>query len=191
MGLVDSDTLPLNVSREMLQQHASLKTIKRKLIRKALDMIKKLAEEEMEEMAAEAEEEEEKGRIMLYSTVKRLLHKMPEKDIILCMGNEHSGHILWIACHVDDEEDSPKKKPGMKYTQFWTEFGKAMKLGIMEDTNNRNRLSKLLRFYTSKSPDKLASLEEYVSRMKEGQKQIYFLCGQTMDEIKDSPFLER
>lgn len=62
MGLVDSDTLPLNVSREMLQQHASLKTIKKKLIRKALDMIKKIAEEEKKELAAEAEEQEEKGR---------------------------------------------------------------------------------------------------------------------------------
>lgn len=62
LGLVDSDTLPLNVSREMLQQHASLKTIKKKLVRKALDMIKKLAEEEKKSQKVEEEDDaEEKG----------------------------------------------------------------------------------------------------------------------------------
>lgn len=117
-------------------------------------------------------------------------HCTPKKQTILCMGC-WCITIKKIVCCAEDEEKSPEKKPAMKYTQFWNEFGKAMKLGIMEDTNNRNRLSKLLRFYTSKSPDKLASLEEYVSRMKEGQKQIYYLCGQSMEEIKASPFLER
>lgn len=59
-GLVDSDTLPLNVSREMLQQHSSLKTIKKKLIRKALDMIRKLAEEDPDE----ASDTDKKGRVI-------------------------------------------------------------------------------------------------------------------------------
>ncbi|GMH34447.1 hypothetical protein BSKO_02281 [Bryopsis sp. KO-2023] len=146
MGVVDSDTLPLNISREMLQQHASLKTIKKKLIRKALDMLKKLAESE------EKEEEDD----------------------------------------YEDEEDKKKEAGGEgKYVKFWQEYGKALKMGIMEDSNNRGRLSKLLRFYSSKSPDKLSSLDEYVARMKEGQKQIYYLCGQSMDEVKNSPFLER
>lgn len=152
VGVVDSDTLPLNVSREMLQQHASLRTIKKKLVRKALDMLKKMAdhEKQLEEKNEEEDEEEEQ-----------------------------------------DEEEPPKPKEEGKYTTFWKEFGKALKLGIMEDSNNRSRLSKLLRFYSSKSPDKLTSLEDYVSRMKEGQKQIYYLCGQSIDDIKSSPFLER
>ena len=61
----------------------------------------------------------------------------------------------------------------------------------MEDANNRGRLAKLIRFYTTASPDKLASLDEYLARMKEGQKAIYFICGGSMDEVQKSPFLEQ
>ncbi|CAH2078099.1 unnamed protein product, partial [Thlaspi arvense] len=104
-GLVDSDTLPVNVSREMLQQHSSLKTIKKKLIRKALDMIRKLAEEDPDEV-----------------------HDDDKKDV------EKSG-----------ENDEKKGQ----YAKFWNEFGKSIKLGIIEDASNRNRLAKLLRFETT------------------------------------------
>ncbi|KAE8659853.1 Endoplasmin-like protein [Hibiscus syriacus] len=128
-GLVDSDTLPLNVSREMLQAHSSLKTIKKKLIRKALDMI-------------------------------------PEK----------SG---------DDDE-----KKG-QYTKFWNEFGKSIKLGIIEDATNRNRLAKLLRFESTKSDSKLTSLDQYISRMKSGQKDIFYITGTSKEQLEKSPFLER
>ncbi|OMO87432.1 Heat shock protein Hsp90 [Corchorus capsularis] len=100
-GLVDSDTLPLNVSREMLQAHSSLKTIKKKLIRKALDMIRKIAEEDPDESSGKDEKEVEKSS--------------------------------------DDDE-----KKG-QYAKFWNEFGKSIKLGIIEDATNRNRLAKLLR----------------------------------------------
>ncbi|CAN1323016.1 Endoplasmin homolog [Linum perenne] len=124
-GLVDSDTLPLNVSREMLQQHSSLKTIKKKLIRKALDMIRKLYEEDRQ------------------------------------------------------------------YTRFWNEFGKSIKLGIIEDAANRNRLAKLLRFETSRSDGKLTSLDQYISRMKSGQKDIFYITGSDKAQLEKSPFLER
>jgi len=153
-GIVDSDTLPLNVSREMLQQHSSLKTIKKKLVRKALDMIRKLAEAD-EEVEEKEEDEEE------------------DKEV------------------SDDEEEPEEEVKESKYEKFWKEYGKAIKLGVIEDSSNRTRLAKLLRFYTSKSQDKLTSLEEYVSRMKEGQKQIYYLAGNSMDEVKNSAFLER
>lgn len=149
-GIVDSDTLPLNVSREMLQAHSSLKTIKKKMVRKALDMIKKMADEEKE-----CKNKEEEG----------------EKD--------------------GEKEEGSKEASCTKYKDFWTQFGKAIKLGIIEDNTNRGRLSKLLRFHTSKSTDELTSLEEYVSRMKEGQKQIYFLAGTNKEELLASPFLER
>ncbi|CAN1323017.1 Endoplasmin homolog [Linum perenne] len=122
-GLVDSDTLPLNVSREMLQQHSSLKTIKKKLIRKALDMIRKLYEE-------------------------------------------------------DPDESTDK-------------FGKSIKLGIIEDAANRNRLAKLLRFETSRSDGKLTSLDQYISRMKSGQKDIFYITGSDKAQLEKSPFLER
>ncbi len=136
VGLVDSDSLPLNVSREMLQQHASLKTIKKKLVRKALDMIKRLADAEKARRNSNASEDGEETAV--------------------------------------DEETTELAD---KYLTFWKEFGKALKLGIIEDATNRNRLAKLMRFYTSKSGDVLTDLEEYVGRMKEGQKHIYFLTG--------------
>merc|ERR1712070_1026376 len=136
---------PLNVSREMLQQHSSLKTIKKKLVRKALDMIRKLAESDEEESEDETE-----------------------------------------------DSDAEEKEAGeSKYDKFWNEFGKAIKLGIIEDSSNRTRLAKLLRFQTSKSGDKLISLEEYVANMKPDQKQIYYLAGGSKEEVASSPFLEK
>lgn len=150
IGVVDSDTLPLNVSREMLQQLSALKTIKKKLVRKVLDMLKKLADEEKRENEEEENEEDESA----------------------------------------EEDKKVKKEPKNKYSKFWKEFGRAIKFGLIEDNTNRNRLAKLLRFYTSKSPDKLTSLEEYVDRMADEQKNIYYLAGQSIEEIKASPFLE-
>merc|ERR1711966_519173 len=78
-----------------------------------------------------------------------------------------------------------------KYEKFWKSFGKAIKLGIIEDASNRTRLAKLLRFYTSQSPDKLVSLEQYVERMKEGQKSIYYVAGESQEALEKSPFLEK
>merc|ERR1712054_555902 len=95
-GVVDSDDLPLNVSGETLQQHKLLKVIKKKLVRKTLDMIKKIDED--------------------------------------------------------------------KYNAFWSEYSTNIKLGVIEDTANRTRLAKLLRFVSSNG--KLTSLAEYVERMK-------------------------
>eukprot|EP00268_Persea_americana_P025144 TRINITY_DN244_c0_g1_i12.p1 TRINITY_DN244_c0_g1~~TRINITY_DN244_c0_g1_i12.p1 ORF type:complete len:817 (+),score=200.54 TRINITY_DN244_c0_g1_i12:69-2519(+) len=146
-GLVDSDTLPLNVSREMLQQHNSLKTIKKKLIRKALDMIRKIADEDPDES--------------------------DNKD------------------KTDTEKASENDEKKGQYAKFWNEFGKSIKLGIIEDAANRNRLAKLLRFESTKSGGKLASLEQYISRMKPGQKDIFYITGPNKEQLEKSPFLER
>ncbi|CAK7346168.1 unnamed protein product [Dovyalis caffra] len=146
MGLVDSDTLPLNVSREMLQQHSSLKTIKKKLIRKALDMIRKIADEDPDEA-----------------------NDKDKKDV---------------------ENSSDDEKRG-KYAKFWNEFGKSIKLGIIEDSVNRNRLAKLLRFETTLSDGKLTSLDQYISRMKSKQSDIFYITGPNKEQLEKSPFLER
>uniref|UniRef100_A0AAR2IP13 Endoplasmin n=1 Tax=Pygocentrus nattereri TaxID=42514 RepID=A0AAR2IP13_PYGNA len=122
-GVVDSDDLPLNVSRETLQQHKLLKVIRKKLVRKTLDMIKKIAEEQYND-------------------------------------------------------------------KFWKEFGTNIKLGVIEDHSNRTRLAKLLRFQTSHSDSVLASLEQYVERMKEKQDKIYFMAGTSRKEAESSPFVE-
>ncbi|XP_019415506.1 PREDICTED: endoplasmin homolog isoform X2 [Lupinus angustifolius] len=144
-GLVDSDSLPLNVSREMLQQHSSLKTIKKKLIRKALDMIRRIADEDPDE-----------------STDK------DKKEV---------------------SSDNDEKRG--QYANFWKEFGKSIKLGIIEDATNRNRLAKLLRFETTKSEGKLTSLDQYISRMKSGQKDIFYITGTNKEQLEKSPFLEQ
>jgi len=120
-GVVDSDDLPLNVSRETLQQHKLLKVIKKKLVRKTLDMIKKI------------------------------------------------------------EED--------KYEAFWKEYSTNVKLGVIEDTANRTRLAKLLRFVSSSG--KLTSLADYVENMKEKQEQIFYMAGGSKEEVERSPFVER
>jgi len=103
------------------------------------------------------------------------------------------------ACKREDAAKAVRRRIGnndtsdeeTKYDKFWKSFGKAIKLGIIEDASNRMRLAKLLRFYTSKSPDKLVSLEQYVENMKEGQKTIYYLAGESQEQLQKSPFLER
>merc|ERR1712196_499127 len=143
-GVVDSDDLPLNVSRETLQQHKVLKVMGKKIVRKALEMLRKLANTEVEEP-----EEAEEG----------------------------------------EEPKQPEKHP---YIKFWEQFGKNIKMGLIEDTSNRTKLSKLLRFKTSHDGgEKWTSLEDYVSRMKDWQKSIYYISGKSLEEVKESAFLER
>jgi heat shock protein beta len=148
-GIVDSDDLPLNVSRETLQQHKVLKVMGKKLVRKALEMLRKLAAKKEE---AETDEDEE-----------------TEED------EDGEG-----AAEVDDP-----------YVKFWEAFGKNIKLGIIEDSANRSKLTKLLRYKTNKSGDKFISLEEYVDRMADWQTNIYFISGENQDVVEKSPFLEK
>ncbi|KAG5613491.1 hypothetical protein H5410_024772 [Solanum commersonii] len=175
MGLVDSDTLPLNVSREMLQQHSSLKTIKKKLIRKALDMIRKLAEEDPDE----TNDKEKRG----------LIH-IPKFEIVL-FTRSIKFSFLGMYDITDVEESSEENEKKGQYAKFWNEFGKSVKLGIIEDATNRNRLAKLLRFETTKSDGKLTSLDQYISRMKSSQKDIFYITGASKEQLEKSPFLER
>merc|ERR1712241_693901 len=78
-----------------------------------------------------------------------------------------------------------------KYLKFWTQFGKSIKLGLLEDQRNKKRLLDLLRFPTSKSTSTPLSLAQYVSRMQPGQKHIYYISGPSIEEVEASPFMER
>merc|ERR1719506_2030889 len=100
----------------------------------------------------------------------------------------------------DEEKEGEEKKAAdpaetvednEEYIKFWKEFNKAIKLGLYEDSSNRTKLAKLLRFQTSKSGDNWTSLEKYISRMKKGQKNIYYISSESREAAEKSPYLER
>ena len=159
-GVVDSDDLPLNVSRETLQQHKVLRVMGKKLTRKALEMLRKLSQKAQKEKEEAEEAAAEEGEA----------------------ATEEEGEDA-------DKAAEEKKDP---YIEFWEAFGKNIKLGLIEDSSNRTKLSKLLRFKSTVDDGKeWTSLEQYVSRMKDWQKSIYYISGKDMDEVKSSAFLER
>jgi heat shock protein beta len=121
-GVVDSDDLPLNVSREQLQQLKMIKVMSKKLIRKAIDMIRALAEEEDEEDDDIDEDEDEETT------------EDEEKDEEEETKEKKEG-----------DEEKKEEETEDKYTKFWKAFGKNIKLGVIEDASNRSKLAKLLR----------------------------------------------
>ena len=130
-GIVDSNNLPLNVSREILQESRDIETIRGGCVKKVLGMLE----------------------------------------------------------HLADNEDAAEKE---KYAQFWKEFGRVLKEGSGEDTTNKDRIAKLLRFASTHADttEEVVSLADYVSRMKEGQEKIYYVTAETFTAAKNSPHLE-
>merc|ERR1711967_177717 len=155
-GVVDSDDLPLNVSREQLQQNKIMKVISKKLVRKVLELMKKLAKEE--ESGGEDDEDEDK-----------------EKD------EEEE---------KEKEEKKDSKDEESTWAKFYKEFNKNLKMGCYEDDSNRSKISKLLRFKTTKSEDKDVSLDKYLDRMAESQESIYYMSGESLDIMGKAPAMQ-
>merc|ERR1711943_105259 len=157
-GVVDSDDLPLNVSREQLQQNKIMKVISKKLVRKVLELMKKLAKEDDsgDDEDEEKDDEEEKE----------------EKE------------------EKKDEEKKDKSDEESTWAKFYKEFNKNLKMGCYEDDSNRSKISKLLRFKTTKSEDKDISLDKYLDRMAESQESIYYMSGESMETMMKAPALQ-
>merc|ERR1719284_1666419 len=90
----------------------------------------------------------------------------------------------------DKEEKKDKKDEESTWEKFWKEFNKNLKMGCYEDDSNRSKISKLLRFYTTKSEDKMINLDKYLDRMQESQESIYYMSGESLDTMKKAPALQ-
>jgi molecular chaperone HtpG len=133
-GVMDTNDLPLNVSREILQQSPAMEAMKKGATKRILGML-----EDMAENAGEA-----------------------------------------------DENDNINTD----YADFWNEFGNCLKEGVIEDSGNRDRIAKLLRFSSTQSDEQAVTLADYIERMKEGQDTIYFITAESLAAAKHSPHLE-
>jgi len=182
-GVVDSDDLPLNVSREQLQQMKMLKVMSKKLIRKAIEMVRKLAEDEDEDEDDDDNEDD-------YEEAEELDNE-DENDKTEDGEDKEDAEKEDGDNEEDDEEDDEEDSMNKKYETFWNSFGKNIKLGIIEDSSNRSKLAKLLRFHTTETPDGWVSLDEYISRMKDDQDTILYLSGDSKDSILRSPILQK
>ena len=163
VGVVDSDDLPLNVSREQLSQDKVLKVMGKKIVRKAIEMIKKLAEEGEVKEAAEEEKSEQA------ETTETTTEATTEQT---------------------EQTETKTEEDNANYIELWEQFGKSLKIGVIEDSANRNKLARLLRYKSSLSEGKWTSLEHYVERMKDWQKQIYYVSGDSVEKVESSMFLD-
>merc|ERR1712054_380893 len=90
----------------------------------------------------------------------------------------------------DEEEKKDKKDEESTWMKFYKEFNKNLKMGCYEDDSNRSKISKLLRFISTKSEDKDISLDKYLDRMQESQESIYYMSGESLDTMKKAPSLQ-
>merc|ERR1712176_707293 len=163
----DSDDLPLNVSREQLQQNKIMKVISKKLVRKGLELMKKLAKDDDADEEDEEDDKEEK-----------------EKE------EDGEGEKEKEEKEEKEEKKTEKKDEESKYMKFYKEFKSQLKMGCYEDDSNRSKISKLLRFFSTKSEDKQISLDKYLDRMHESQESIYYMSGESIETMKKAPSLQ-
>jgi len=138
----------------------------RKLVRKALEMISDLAD------AAEDDDEDNEDS--------------EDEDVEETYDDDMTEE------EREKKREEAKKEKKEKYIKFWKEFGKNIKLGIIEDPTNRNKLAQLARFHSTWTKDEdFTSLDSYIERMKDNQDAIYFMSGESRENLKKAPALQK
>merc|ERR1712062_946882 len=137
-------------------------------------------EPKIEEVDEEKEKEAKKKKTKKVKEISR--ETLQQNKILRVIKKNLVKKCLEMFAEISEKKDDYKK--------FYEQFGKCIKLGIHEDTTNRNKIAELLRYQSSKSGDEQISLKEYIDRMKEGQNDIYYITGESITAVSSSPFLE-
>ena len=180
-GVVDSDDLPLNVSRESLQQIKMIKVMSNKLVKASIQLMIKLAVEKEEDEDEDDDDEDDEDDEENETEAKNETEEAKAENETKSEDDEED----------DEKEEKEEKKKDTKFNKFFENYGKNIKLGVIEDIQNRNKLAKLLRFYSTHNIDELTSFDEYVKRMKPKQEQIYFLAGEDKAAAAKSPLIQK
>ena len=189
-GVVDSADLPLNVSRELLQQSRDVRAIRDGNTRRVLSMLEELAKAEDAAGGADAAEAANaEGKVDIGSGDSTPAPEPTELhgDAVTDVVDKNQAPTATDAAAKFAEDEA--KEPG-KYAIFWREFGAVLKEGLGEDNANRERIAKLLRYASSTTETQSVSLADYKARMKEGQKAIYYITAETPAAARNSPQLE-
>ena len=174
-GVVDSADLPLNVSRELLQESRDVKAIREGCTKRVLGMLEDLAKK------AKTVPESSEGKIDIGSGEATPAPE-PTEAVTDVVDKKAAEPAAEAAANFADESG--------KFAKFYAEFGAVLKEGLGEDFANRERLAKLLRFASTQSDAVTVSFADYKSRMKEGQEAIYYITADSLAAAKNSPQLE-
>ena len=189
-GVVDSADLPLNVSRELLQESRDVRAIREGNTRRVLGMLEEMAKAEAAAGAADAAEAANaEGKIDIGSgdsTPAPEPTELPEGSVTDVVDKNEAPTAADAAAKFAEDG---AREPG-KYASFWREFGAVLKEGLGEDHANRERIARLLRYASTRSDAATVSLADYRARMKDGQKAIYYIAADTLTAARNSPQLE-
>ena len=188
-GVIDSADLPLNVSRELLQESRDVRAIRDGNTRRVLGLLEDMAkaENEVGPGVAEAAAAEDKVDIGSGdSTPAPEPTELPESGVTDVVDKAEAPTAADAAAKFAEKQD----KEAGKYVTFWREFGAVLKEGLGEDHANRDRIANLLRYASTTSDAQTVSLADYKARMKEGQKAIYYITADTLAAARNSPQLE-
>ena len=190
-GVVDSADLPLNVSRELLQESRDVRAIREGNTRRVLGLLEDMVKAETAPgaNAAAADAAPADGKVDIGSgdsTPAPEPTELPDGGVTDVVDKNEAPTAADTAAKFAEEQ----ARDAGKYATFWREFGAVLKEGLGEDHANRERIAKLLRYASTTSDAATVSLADYKARMKEGQKAIYYITADTLAAAKNSPQLE-